>query len=403
MEVNRREGNAVMPSLIVKPVETRREQKQFVQFPWSLYQDDPNWVPPLRANLKELVGFRPHPFHDVADVQPLLALREGEVVGRIAAILNHTHNQYYNEQRGFFGFFECVNDQVVADALFDAARQWLADRDAQVMRGPVNPSLNYECGLLIQGFDTPPTFQMTYNPDYYPQLLERYGFQKCQDLYAFWGHVDMLASLDKKLEFIVDEATRRFRLELRYLDQTRFREEVRTFLDIYNQSLVGTWGFTPLSEGEIEHVSASLRHLIVPQLTSVAEVDGRPVAAAFGLLDYNPRIRQIDGRLFPFGFIRLLTRRRQLRRIRLISTNVLPEYQRWGLGLVILARLVPEALQWGIQEAEFSWVLESNHLSYKSLKRGGAQLSKTYRIYDYPSTDLPQDESQAASLSAHGP
>jgi GNAT superfamily N-acetyltransferase len=281
----------------------------------------------------------------------------------------------------------------VADLLFDTARQWLAERDTHVIRGPVNPSLNYECGLLIQGFDSPPTFQMTYNPDYYPELLERYGFQKAQDLYAFWGHVDMLSSLDKKMEFIIEEATRRFRLKLRYLDRARFREEVRTFLNIYNQSLGGTWGFTPLSEGEIEHISASLRHLIVPRLTSVAEVDGRPVAASFGLLDYNPRIRDIDGRLFPFGFIRLLTRRRQLKRIRLISTNVLPEYQRWGLGLVILARLVPEALQWGIQEAEFSWVLESNLLSYKSLKRGGAQLSKTYRIYDYPSSDAPDSAS----------
>jgi GNAT superfamily N-acetyltransferase len=378
-----------MPNLIVKPVETKREQKQFVQFPWNLYRDDPHWIPPLKANLEELVGFKPHPFHDVADVQAFLAVREGEVCGRILAILNRTHIEYYNERRGFFGFFESVNDQVVADALFEAARQWLAERDVHLMRGPVNPSQNYECGLLVQGFDSPPTFQMTYNPDYYPQLLERYGFQKAQDLYAFWGHVDMLASLDKKLEFIIAEATRRFRLELRYLDPTRFREEVRTFLDIYNASLGGSWGFTPLSEGEIEHISGSLRHLIVPQLTSVAEVDGRPVAASFGLLDYNPRIRQINGRLFPFGFIRLLTRRRRIKRIRLISTNVLPEYQRWGLGLVILARLVPQVLEWGIQEAEFSWVLESNHLSYKSLKRGGAKLTKTYRIYDYPAAESP--------------
>lgn len=378
-----------MPNLRVKPVETKREQKQFVQFPWTLYRDDPQWIPPLKANLEELVGFKPHPFHDVADVQAFLAMREGEVCGRILAILNRTHIEYYHERRGFFGFFESVNDQAVADALFEAARKWLAEKDVHLMRGPVNPSQNYECGLLVQGFDSPATFQMTYNADYYPQLLERYGFVKAQDLYAFWGHVDMLATLDKKLEFIIAEATRRFRLELRSLDPSRFREEVRTFLDIYNASLGGSWGFTPLSEGEIDHISGSLRHLIVPQLTSVAEVDGRPVAAAFGLLDYNPRIRQINGRLFPFGFIRLLTRRRRIKRIRLISTNVLPEYQRWGLGLVILAQLVPQVLEWGIQEAEFSWVLESNHLSYKSLKRGGAKLTKTYRIYDYSSAEAP--------------
>ncbi len=163
------------------------------------------------------------------------------------------------------------------------------------------------------------------------------------------------------------------------------------FLNIYNDSLGGTWGFVPMSAAEVEHMSKSLKYLIVPEMTSVAEVDGRPVGAVFGLLDYNPRIKQIDGRLFPFGFLRLLWRRRQIRRVRLISTNVLPEYQRWGVGLVILSRLVPEVLKWGIEDAEFSWVLESNHLSFKTLQRGGAKLTKTYRIYDWPSAESPEN------------
>jgi GNAT superfamily N-acetyltransferase len=373
-----------MPNVTVKPVETRREQKQFLQLAWSLYRGDKNWIPPLRRNLEELVGFRPHPFHEVADVRTWLAWRDGQVCGRIAGIVNHVHNEKYHEKRGFFGFFESVDDREVAHALFDTVRQWLADQGIDLLRGPVNPSLNYEIGLLVEGFDSPPTFMMTYNPPYYAQLIESYGFGKSQDLYAFEGHVDMLASLDKKLEFVVREATQRFDIRLRFLDRTRFQEEVQMFLHIYNASLDGTWGFTPLSAGEIEHMSASMRYLVVPELTTVAEVDGRPVAAVFGLLDYNPRIKLIDGRLFPFGFIRLLTRRRKIKRIRLISTNVIPEYQRWGLGVVVLARLVPDALRWGIEEAEFSWVLESNHLSYKSLKRGGAKLEKTYRIYDYP-------------------
>ncbi len=372
-----------MAELIVKPVETRRDQKQFIQFAWSLNRDDENWIPPLRQNLKELVGFKRHPFHEQADVRTWLAVRDGQVCGRIAAIVNHVHNAKYNERRGFFGFFESIDDQDVANGLFDAARAWLGEQDIHDLRGPVNPSLNYEVGLLIDGFDSPPTFMMTYNPPYYAKLLEDYGFSKVEDLFAFWGHVDMLSSLDKKLEFIVEEATRRFQLKLRFLDRSRFEEEVRTFLNIYNASMDGTWGFTPMSEGEIDHTSRSLRHLIVPELTSIAEVDGRPVAASFGLLDYNPRIKQIDGRLFPFGFLRLLTRRKKIKRIRLISTNVMPEYQRWGLGLVLLARLVPEVLKWGVEEAEFSWVLESNDLSNKSLRRGGAKLVKTYRIYDY--------------------
>jgi hypothetical protein len=206
-------------------------------------------------------------------------------------------------------------------------------------------------------------------------------------MFAFWGHVEMLDKLDKKLAFVVEEATRRFNVTVRPMNPRRFMEDVRVFLHIYNQSLGGTWGFTPLSQAEIEHLAKSLKHLLVPEMTSIAEVDGRPVGAAFGLLDYNPRIKQINGRLFPFGFIRLLWNRRAIRRVRIVSGNVLPEYQRWGLGLVILDRLVPDVFKLGIQEAEFSWVLESNRLSFGTLKRGGAKLTKTYRFYDYAPTE----------------
>jgi len=373
-------------ALVVKPVENRRERRQFLELPWRLYRDDPNWIPPLRTNQRELVGYKRHPFYEENEVQTFIASRDGRVCGRLAAIVNHAHNRRYHEQRGFFGFFESIDDQAVASGLFDAARDWLAGRGMHHMRGPTNPSLNYECGLLveaIEGFDNPPTFMMTYNPLYYGRLIETYGFRKCQDLYAYWGHARMLDTLDDKLGFIIQEATRRFHITARRIDKSRFTEEVRTFLDIYNQALVATWGFVPLSEGEIKHLAASLRHLIVPDITTIAEVDGRPIAACFGLLDYNPIIKQIDGRLFPFGFIKLLTGRKHLKRVRLISTNVLPEYQRWGVGLVLLERLRPEVLAWGVEEAEFSWVLESNHLSRRSLERGGAKLSKTYRLYDW--------------------
>ncbi len=315
-------------------------------------------------------------------IQTFLALRRGEPCGRVAAIINHVHNERYKEKRGFFGFFESVDDLEVAAALFDAARQWFAERGMTAIRGPVNPSLNYECGLLIDGFDSPPTFMMTYNPPYYAKLIEGCGFSKAQDLYAFWGHVDMLQELDKKLQFIIDEAKRRFGVKLRNMDRSRFKEDVRMFLDIYNRSLAGTWGFTPLSDGEIEHASAGLRQLIVPELTAAAEVDGKMVGVVFGLLDYNPRIKRIDGRLFPFGFLRLLWNKRAIPLVRLVSTNVVPEFQKWGLGLVLMNKLLPDALAYGIKEAEFSWVLESNHLSKATLERGGAKRVKSWRIYD---------------------
>jgi len=375
--------NHKMSDVTITPVMSARQRKQFLQLPWTLYHDDPNWIPPLRRNLEELVGYKPHPFYERNEGQTFLALRNGTPCGRVAAIVNQAHIERYDERRGFLGFFESIEDQEVASALFDAVRLWFAKRDIVDFRGPINPSLNYEIGLLIDGFDTPPYFMMTYNPAYYAGLFEQYGFRKAQDLYAFLGQVDMLKTLDSKISFVSQEAKRRFDVTLRGLDRSRFDEDVRLFLEIYNQSLGGTWGYTPLSEGEIAHMSHSLKHLIVPELTSIAEVEGRPVACAFALLDYNPRIKAIDGRLFPLGFLRLLWNRKAIKRIRIIAANVLPEYQKWGLGLAVLSRLVPEVLHWGIREVEFSWVLESNQLSYGTLKKGGVKLNKTYRIYDY--------------------
>ena len=382
-----------MPQIEVVPVKSRRQRSQFFHFPWQLYRDDPNWIPPLRQNQWELLNYKPHPFYENGEIQTFLAIRDGETVGRIAAIVNRTHNERHKERRGFFGFFESLDEQAIAEGLFDAVRSWFAERDITAIRGPMNPSMNYECGTLIEGFERAPTFMMTYNPPYYGRLIEHCGFEKSQDMYAFWGHVDMLQSLDEKLQFIIDEAKRRFDIKLRHLDRSRFREDVRLFLDVYNRSLVGTWGFAPLSEGEIDLMSDSLKYLIVPEMTADAEVDGQVVGAVFGLLDYNPRIKRIDGRLFPFGFIHLLRNKRAIPRVRLISTNVVPEYQKWGVGLVLLNRLLPDALEYGMREAEFSWVLESNALSRGSLERGGAKRTKTYRIYDYSAASDPASAS----------
>lgn len=376
-----------MPQTEIVRVATKQQQKQFLQLPWKLYADDPLWIPPLRQNQKELVGFARHPFYEYAQSQAFLALQNGEPCGRVLAVVNPAHIERYEERLGFFGFFESINDQSVADGLFNAAKAWLAEHDIHTMRGPCNPSLNYEVGLLVEGFDTSPRFMMTYNPPYYGELIESFGFRKEQDLYAFWGHIDMLESLDEKLAFIVQEASRRFDIKLRRMNAKAFDADVRMFLEIYNKSLVGTWGFVPMSSGEVDHLAKSLKQLIAPEMTSVAEIDGKPVGAVFALLDYNPRIRDIDGRLFPFGFMKLLWNKRGIRGIRLISANVLPEFQRWGVGLLLVSRLVPEVLKWGVEDCEFSWVLESNHLSRATLERGGAKLSKTYRIYDYHSAD----------------
>lgn len=358
-------------------------QKAFIRFPFDHYKGDPNWVPPLLMSERELLNYVKHPFYEKAEIQTFLAKREGKIVGRIGAIVDHAHNEFHNEQRGMFGFFESIDDQNVANELFDAAKAWLQERGISAIRGPANPSQNYTWGLLVEGFHSPPKFMMTYNKQFYEKLILNYGFHKAQDLYAFVGHVDMLETLDPKLNFVADEAKKRFNVDVRPISKTRFDEDVKNFLKIYNAALPGQWGFTPMSEGEVKETAKGLKYLIVNELTTMAEIDGRPVATVFGLLDYNPIIKKIGGKLFPFGIFRILFGRKKLKQVRIVSTNVVPEYQRWGLGLVLLQRLVPDIKKWGIEEAEFSWVLESNKLSRGTLERAGTKLDKTYRIYDY--------------------
>ncbi|MFM7207586.1 MAG: N-acetyltransferase [Planctomycetaceae bacterium] len=370
-----------MADIAIQPVETRGQQKRFIRLPWRIYADDPCWMPPLIMSQEELLGFRKHPFYERSRSRSFLATRGGRDVGRITAIVNAGHVDRYQEQRGFFGFFECDDDAAASRALFQAAGDWLHAQGMTCIRGPANPTLNYECGLLIEGFDTPPFFMMTHNRPWYARHVEDAGFGKIEDMFAFYGRSSMLDAIDPKLATMIQGVKERFGVSLRPLDTTRFAEEVRMFLHIYNESLGGTWGFVPLTAGEVDHMAASLKYLIVPELAIVAEVGGKPVGAVFCLLDYNPRIKAINGRLFPFGFLKLLMNKRAIKRLRAISTNVVPEYQAWGIGLVLMSGLYERFIAWGLEEVEFSWVLESNYLSRRTLERGGAIVTKKYRMY----------------------
>jgi hypothetical protein len=370
-----------MPHVTITPVETRSQQRRFLRLPWEIYRDTPQWVPPLVQAAKRQMGFARHPFYDRGRSRSFLATREGADIGRITAIVNDAHNEQHGERLGFFGFFECADDMEAAQGLFAAARTWLRAEGMSAIRGPANPSLNYECGLLVDGFHLPPQFMMTYNHHWYERLILENGFAPVQDLFAFWGTLNMLATLDPKLAAMNESVVERFGVKIRTLDTHRFAEEVSTYLDIYNRSMGATWGFVPLSQSEAASIAVELRHLIVPELALFAEIDRKPVGACFCLLDYNPRIKAINGRLFPFGFVRLLANRRAITSMRAMTTNVIPEYQAWGIGLTLMAALVPTLQEWGMREVEFSWVLESNHLSRRTLERGGALRTKTYRLY----------------------
>ncbi len=376
------------PKYEVVRVEDRRQRKEFIDFLWKLHKNDPNWMPPLRMNQEELVNFRRHPFYENAKCRTFLVRKDGEVAGRIAAIINNGHNKRFGEKRGFFGFFDCIDDQEAANLLFTEASRYLKSEGMDDVRGPCNPSLNYELGTLVDGFDTPPTFMMTYNWPYYDKLITNFGFEKVQDLYAYEGNIEMLKTIDPKLQFVINEVKRRFNVVVRPANKKKFGQEVSLFLKIYNEALQGTWGFVPLTDAECASLGASLKLLIDPSMTSIVEVDGKPVAIGLTLPDYNPLIKKINGRLFPFGFLTLLFGRKKIKKVRVMSTNVVPEYQRWGLGLVVLERMLPDCIEHGITDAEFSWVLESNHLSRGSLERAGTTRTKTYRLYDRSLSDI---------------
>ena len=368
----------------VRPVRSRGDRRRFLQLPWQIYRNDPCWVPPLRYHQKQLVGFAAHPFYQQASAEAFLAERAGETLGRILAIENRAYlSRYPKDPCGFIGFFESVNDREVAHALFDAARDWLAARQLHVIRGPANPSHNYEWGLLIRPSDMPPSFLMTYNPNYYVDLWESYGFVKAQDLLTFSGHKDVLSTLGKKIYMVAQEAKKRFRVKVRPMEPRHFVRDMGIFLHLYNQACAGNWGHIPMSPAEVLAVGHGMKHLIVPELAQIAEIDGKPVGAVLGLLDYNSIIRQMDGRLLPWGFLKILRQKRQLRRLRIVSTNVLPEYQRWGVGVVLASYLVPAAMEWPVDTGEFSWVLESNDLSRKSLESANLFMEKVHRVYEF--------------------
>ncbi len=375
-----------MSAVSIESVSTGRQRKAFLNYPWRLYRGDPNWIPPLRHDQEEMVGYRRHPFYEQNQAQTFLAYRDGEVCGRIAAIHNRSHVDVYNERRGYFGFFECIDDQDVANALLDAARTWLAERDLTCIRGPMNPGINYTLGVLVEGFDSPPTFMMTYNPPYYDRLVTNYGFRKSQDFYAYTATLDMMPATSSKLFPIADQIRERFDVHTRPIGKSQFRKDVEGFMRVYNESMAKHWGFLPMSPAEIQHSAKSLRHLMVLDMACVIEVDDKIVGAAFSIPDYNPRIKQIDGRLFPFGFLRLLRNKRSIKKVRNIASNVSPEYQLMGLLLVLAKEMFLRGVAGGIEEIEFSWVAESNRRSRGSLEKAGATRDKTYRVYDWDPT-----------------
>ncbi len=368
----------------VHPVGTKRDLDDFIRLPWRLYGNDPNWVPPLLRLQHELFSPTHNPFFQHADVQLFLARTDGGVAGRISAQIDHEHNRCHGERTGFFGFFECENDPAAAASLLSAAESWLRQRGMERVRGPLSFSINGEVGLLIDGFDLPPFIMMPYSPPYYAGLIEARGYAKVQDLYA-WRYD--WTTISDKAQRIVDALRQVPEVTVRAVNMRRFHEEVRAILDIFNDAWSDNWGFVPATDAEADQLARDLHLIVDPHLAFFVAVDGRTAGVALTVPNLNEAIRDLDGRLFPFGFLKLLWRLkvRRLRTGRLMLLGVRKEFRsrRYaGLAYLLCDEMYRRAKARGYKRAEFSWTLEENRLINHLIEHVGATRYKTYRIYE---------------------
>jgi len=366
------------------PAGDGRDLNQFIAFPYDHYRDDPLWVPQLRRDMHTLLSPSKNPFFQHAEAQYWTARRsDGRTVGRIGAIKNDMHNREHHDKVGFYGFFESIDDQQVANALWDTAGAWLKQRGFDTMRGPMSPSVNDECGLLIKNNGTPPSLMMPYNFPYYEALHERYGFTKAKDLLAYEGGGSGHLAPERFLK-LAHRAMERRGITLRTLDMKRFDAEVELIKELYNNAWEKNWGFVPLTEAEIDHLAKQLKPIVEPDLVIFAELQRKIVGFAVALPDFNlALLHNRSGRMFP-GILKVLWYARKISRARVLLLGVIPEFRGRGVDAVLYERVWQNSVKHGMPRGEAGWILEDNALMNKAATQLGFRVSKTYRVYDKP-------------------
>jgi len=370
-----------MSNINISIVQSKNELMQFIKLPWKIYKNDPYWVPHLLMDRKKILDKIKNPFFKHAEAEYFLAKRNGEVVGRIAAIKNDLHNKEHKDKVGFFGFFECENNQETANMLFDSANEWIKSKGLTSMRGPANPSSNDEYALLVDGFEDTPRLLMTYNPKYYITLIENYGFKKAKDLYAYKLENQKVLS-SEKLKRVQEIAKQRSGIKIRPLDMKHFNKELENFKDVYNKTWEPNWGFVPMTDEEIDAMAKDLKTIIEPSLVLFGEIDNKIVGFALVMLDYNQVFKEMNGRLLPFGIFKLMTQKKKIKWARILTLGIIPEHQKKGLDTIFYWEIVHRAANIGIRLGEASWVLEDNEMMKRGAQVMNGELYKTYRIYD---------------------
>jgi hypothetical protein len=375
-------------------VRTPADKKAFVELPWKIYQDDPNWVPPLLSMAYDLIDTEKHPFYEFSRLALFNAWRGERLVGRIGAIDNPRHNEEHDDKVGFFGFFEAENDPEAVQALFQTAGDWLRERGKDAIRGPANPSVNYEYGLLVDGFDSPPVILMPYNPPYYGDLIQGAGLEKAMDLWAWlitglekYGGVQA-DKLPEKLERVANLVKRRYNYTVRRFDKSDWDNEVEKFKYIYRTAWEKNWGAIPMTDNEFTHLIEGLKPIADFDLLCIVEdAEGNPVGISLPLPDLNQAlIRAYPRPGVPeiWSMLKMLWHwkiRSKIDLARVAVLGVLEPYHGRGVGALVMHETARAILTRGYTRSEMSWLLETNDMINRAAKMTGAEVYKTYRLY----------------------
>lgn len=368
--------------------------REFALLPWRLHRGDRCWTPPLTMDLlgngllkvKGLLTAE-HPYHRHAEVAHFIARRDRRAVGRVSAAVNRRFNEHYGSTIGFFGFFDVEDDAEATRALLDSAAAWLRDRGMTSMRGPgeYSNATHERQGVLVEGFEFPPTVELTHNPPYYGRLLEDYGLAKAKDYVAY---IIEFADVPKeRITRLADGVRRRARIETRGADMSRFGEEVRLIIRIYNEAWAANWGFLPVTEDEADALADTLKPIVDPGLIRFAYVDGEPVAVFGAIPDPNWALRprwKWYGDSDVVRLARLLISRRRIPRVRLMFFGIRPAFRCLGVDAVLFQELYSYGVSRGYTQGEPSMLLEDNEMVIRPSAAMGGHEYKRWRIYEMP-------------------
>jgi GNAT superfamily N-acetyltransferase len=374
-----------MAGVSIRPVRTRRGLKRFVKVPFRLHREDPQWVPPLIFDRMQFLNRKKNPYFEHAEAEYFIAERDGEPVGRITAQVDERWDEYQGGRDGMFGFFESVEDPEVARALLDAAEDWLRARGRERVLGPMEFTTNDELGILVQGFDVRPMILQPWHPPFYRELIEGFGYGKAMDLLMWHLELGQLKEgdqFDPSIHAAAEKALRDEGVMIRNMRKREMANEVRRFMDVYNEAWGENWGFVPITDAEVEFQAKNLKQVLDEEWAFMAEKDGEVIGAALTLPDINQVTAKMNGRLLPLGWLKFLRGKGKIDRVRVFALGVKHDYRHTGVAAGLYLKHLENASPDGVPAAETGWILETNGPMNRAMEGMGGEIVKRYRIYE---------------------